>query len=133
MYSRLLSCSQSCQPRCSPPAAGSRVPAGCRRSRSFGGNDAMAFSGAKLACAALAILAGLAASDVAVAQSNETWKSFRPDVFGERPIQENSPLVVLTAPSRADDAALVPVEVRAALAPGDSRTIAKITVIVDEN
>jgi sulfur-oxidizing protein SoxY len=42
-------------------------------------------------------------------------------------------VVTLTAPPRAEDAALVPIELRAALPPGDPRTIRKITLIVDEN
>ena len=93
----------------------------------------MGLGGTRLAVVVLGIIAAMGASEGASAQSDETWQSVRPDVFGERSIQDNSPLVVLTAPSRADDAALVPVEVRAALPAGDARTIAKITVIVDEN
>jgi sulfur-oxidizing protein SoxY len=89
--------------------------------------------GAKLTFAALALLAGLGPGVDALAQSEDAWKEFRGGVFGERPIRENSPVILLTAPARAEDAALVPVEVRAALPPGDPRTITKITLIVDEN
>jgi sulfur-oxidizing protein SoxY len=83
--------------------------------------------------AVLMLLTGPTGAGAALAQSEDAWKGFRSDVFGERPIRENSPLVSLNAPSRAEDAALVPVELRAALPPGDLRTIAKITLIVDEN
>src|SRR5215207_10017036 len=82
---------------------------------------------------ALAMLAGLGQGADTLAQGEDAWKGFRGDVFGERPIRENSPVMLLTAPARAEDAALVPVEVRAALPPGDPRTITKITLIVDEN
>jgi sulfur-oxidizing protein SoxY len=88
---------------------------------------------AKPTIAALALLAGMGGTTAVRAQSEEAWRGFRGDVFGERPIQENSPLLNLTAPPRAEDAALVPIELRAALPPGDPRTIAKITLIVDEN
>ncbi len=93
----------------------------------------MSLRGAKLTFAALASLAGLGLAAEAVAQSEDAWRGFRGDVFGERPIRENSPVMLLTAPPRAEDAALVPVELRAALPPGDPRTITKITLIVDEN
>lgn len=83
--------------------------------------------------ALLALLVGVMAAGHAFAQGEEAWKGFRGDVFGERPIWENSPVIHLTAPPRAEDAALVPVELRAALPPGDLRTIVKITLIVDEN
>jgi sulfur-oxidizing protein SoxY len=82
---------------------------------------------------AFALLTGFGPGADALGQSEDAWKGFRGDVFGDRPIRENSPVVLLTAPARAEDAALVPVEVRAALPPGDPRTITKITLIVDEN
>jgi sulfur-oxidizing protein SoxY len=83
--------------------------------------------------AALAMLAGMGVATIARAQSEEAWLGFRRDVFGDRLIRENSPLLQLTAPPRAEDAALVPIELSAALPPGDPRTITKITLIVDEN
>src|SRR5829696_2613702 len=82
---------------------------------------------------AFALLTGFGPGADALGQSEDAWKGFRGDVFGDRPIREDSPLVLLTAPARAEDAALVPVEMRAAVPPGDPRTIAKITLIVDEN
>ncbi len=93
----------------------------------------MSLRNAKRVFAALALLAGLGPGTSALAQSEDAWNGFRSDVFGERPIRENSPLVLLTAPSRAEDAALVPVELRTALPPGDPRTVTKITLIVDQN
>ncbi len=81
----------------------------------------------------LAIVAASVLATSALAQSEDAWNGFRKDVFGERAIQENSPLVRLTAPARAEDAALVPVEMQVALPAGDARSIARITLIVDEN
>jgi sulfur-oxidizing protein SoxY len=80
-----------------------------------------------------ALLALVLHAPAALAQSEEAFHGFRAEVFGERPIRENSPLVVLTAPSRAEDAALVPIEIRAGLPANDRRTIARITLIVDQN
>lgn len=93
----------------------------------------MSLRGAKPALAALVLLAGLGAAAGAFAQSEDAWNGFRNDIFGERPIRESSPVMQLKAPARAEDAALVPVELRAALPPGDPRTIARITLIVDQN
>jgi sulfur-oxidizing protein SoxY len=93
----------------------------------------MGLRGAKLTFAALALLAGLGPASDAIAQSEDAWRGFRADVFGERAIRENAPWMLVTAPARAEDAALVPVELRAALPPGDPRTITNITLIVDEN
>lgn len=93
----------------------------------------MSFRDLKAAVLAATLLLGLSGATGVLAQSDDAWKGFRSDVFGERPIRENSPVLLLTAPPRAEDAALVPVELQAALPPGDPRTIAKITLIVDEN
>ncbi|MBS7539475.1 quinoprotein dehydrogenase-associated SoxYZ-like carrier [Ancylobacter lacus] len=67
------------------------------------------------------------------AASGQTWQELKPDVFGDRPIADKSPLLTLTAPTRAEDAAMVPVDVVVALPAGDSRTVKKLTLIVDEN
>jgi sulfur-oxidizing protein SoxY len=83
--------------------------------------------------AGLAILVASTLATSALAQSEDAWNGFRKDVFGERAIQANSPLVRLTAPERAEDAALVPVDMQVALPAGDARSIARITLIVDEN
>jgi len=93
----------------------------------------MRVNGAMAAMAVLALAMALGLPGAALAQSEETWRGLKPDMFGERPIAEASPLVTLSAPARAEDAAMVPVEVRAALPPGDGRTITRITLVVDEN
>ena len=88
---------------------------------------------ATLKIAALIALACAAFADPAHAQSDDVWRSLRVDVFGNREIRESSPLIRLTAPPRAEDAALVPIDIAAALPAGDPRSIARITLIVDEN
>jgi sulfur-oxidizing protein SoxY len=44
--------------------------------------------------------------------SEETWNSIKGDIFKDRPILDGSGLVVLDAPRRAEDAAVVPVGMR---------------------
>lgn len=62
-----------------------------------------------------------------------TWTALKPDLFGERPISEAGDLLTLTAPTRAEDAAMVPVEIAVALPPGDTRTLNRLVLVVDEN
>lgn len=84
---------------------------------------------------AVAVFSAIAVNAAAAqeAGSDDTWKALKPDVFGERPIEDASPLLRLDAPKRAEDAAMVPVEVQIALPEGDPRSITKLTLIVDEN
>ncbi|MFK8252133.1 quinoprotein dehydrogenase-associated SoxYZ-like carrier [Ancylobacter terrae] len=83
---------------------------------------------------AVAVLIALTtAAEAQEAGADRTWNELKPDVFGERPITDGSPLVRLTAPTRAEDAAMVPVEAEVMLPAGDPRTIRKLTLIVDEN
>ena len=65
--------------------------------------------------------------------SEATWASIKPDIFGDKPIEDGSPLVSLEAPKRAEDAAIVPFEIHASLPESDPRTIKAITLVVDEN
>ena len=44
--------------------------------------------------------------------SEETWNSIKGDIFKDRPILDGSGLVMLDAPRRAEDAALVPIGMR---------------------
>lgn len=64
-------------------------------------------------------------------QPGATWEALKPDIFGDRPIQDGSALMVLEAPYRAHDAGLVPIEVRAL--PGTTTPIVRLTLVVDEN
>lgn len=59
----------------------------------------------------------------------ESWESIRPDFFGDAAISDGAHLMTLEAPKRANDAAVVPVEVAAK--PGSG--IVKITLLIDEN
>lgn len=65
--------------------------------------------------------------------SEATWAEIRTTVLGERPIEESSGLLELRAPTRAEDAALVPIEVAFKLAEGDPRRVTALTLVIDEN
>jgi sulfur-oxidizing protein SoxY len=61
----------------------------------------------------------------------DVWPALQTDVFGTKVAQENTSVVTLEAPVRADDAALVPVTVR--IPASASARVKKLTLIVDKN
>jgi len=78
---------------------------------------------------ALILLTSLFALNLAQA-SEERWDELRQAMFGDREIVENGDVIALEAPSRAHDAAVVPITV-SALDPG--RQIRKVHLLVDQN
>jgi len=87
---------------------------------------------ALVAMAASASLALPAQAEDANAPSNELWNGLKTDVFSNRTIKENTGLVSIEAPKRAQDAALVPIDIRIdpAKAPAG---IKSLTLIIDVN
>jgi sulfur-oxidizing protein SoxY len=65
--------------------------------------------------------------------SEETWNSIKGDIFKDRPILDGSGLVILDAPRRAEDAAIVPIGMRVDFAGDDKRTLRSLTLVIDEN
>lgn len=85
--------------------------------------------------AAAALVTGLAiaanaAGAADVATTDDVWPTLRSELFGGKPIIEDSPALTVEAPKRAEDAALVPVKVTLPAGAGDVR---KLTLIVDKN
>ena len=74
-----------------------------------------------------------AASAGAEQPSEETWNSIKGDIFRDRPILDGSGLVILDAPRRAEDAAVVPIGMRVNLTGDDKRTLQSLTLVIDEN
>lgn len=98
----------------------------------------ISFKGA-LAAAALAlgtasgvatVYAGDAVNGNALLEA-DVWPALQRDVFGSKVALEDPSIVVLEAPVRADDAALVPVTVRIPAA--QAGRVKKLTLIVDKN
>lgn len=62
------------------------------------------------------------------------WKQLRQSLFGEREIIDNAAdLLAIETPVRADDAAVVPVAMRALVAQTPSRYIRKLHLVIDNN
>jgi sulfur-oxidizing protein SoxY len=87
--------------------------------------------GLALLCATA--LPSLAQQGGVTGPSEATWAEIRTAAIGERPTDEQSGLLMLNAPSRAEDAALVPIEVAFKLPDGDARRVIALTLIIDEN
>src|ERR1700685_3536529 len=84
----------------------------------------------------LAAASGVRAEEAAPTStqpSEETWNSIKGDIFKDRPILDGSGLVILDAPRRAEDAAVVPIGMRVNFAPDDKRTLRSLTLVIDEN
>ena len=65
-------------------------------------------------------------------ESNKLWEGLKTDVFGNRPIKLGTGLVTLVAPKRAQDAALVPIDITIdPIKSGGS--VKSLTLIIDVN
>ena len=73
------------------------------------------------------------AAFAAEAASDDPWPGLVQDVFNGRPIEDGNSLLALDVPYRAEDAAIVPLTVRATLPPGDARRVTAITLVIDQN
>ena len=75
---------------------------------------------------------GPASAQQTMASSDKIWDSIKGDVFGDRPILVDTGLVRIEAPKRAQDAALVPVDIF--IDPTKAKDGVKaVTMIIDVN
>jgi sulfur-oxidizing protein SoxY len=65
--------------------------------------------------------------------SEDTWLSIKDNIFDGADLADGAGLVVLETPVRAEDAAVVPVTIKATLPPGDTRSVRRFTLVIDEN
>ena len=63
----------------------------------------------------------------------DPWPSLAAQIFKDRPVGDGNAILAINAPYRAEDAAVVPISLRDLLAPGDKRSIKRITLVIDEN
>jgi sulfur-oxidizing protein SoxY len=75
--------------------------------------------------------AGFAAA--AAPESYDPWPGLVQDIFKNRAMNDGAGVVAIEMPYRAEDAAIVPVTLRAVLPPGDTRRILAITLVIDQN
>jgi sulfur-oxidizing protein SoxY len=87
---------------------------------------------ATVAAFAIAMSCGAAQPSLS-ADANDSWGEIAFNAFNGRPLADGSHLITLEMPERAEDAAVVPVTMRANLPPGDTRTVRSLTLVIDEN
>jgi len=81
---------------------------------------------------AVALSSG-AARPMLAAEPADPWPELARDIFNGRELADGAGLIAIDMPYRAEDAAIVPVTLRATLPPGDTRTIKVITLVIDQN
>jgi sulfur-oxidizing protein SoxY len=83
--------------------------------------------------ALVALIGCGAARPVQAAEPTDPWPELARDIFNGRPLADGANRVTIEMPYRAEDAAIVPVTLRANLPAGDTRTVKAITLVIDQN
>jgi len=95
------------------------------------------FTSALLALLSLGIFGGAAQGQLKSGdnpEASEIWQKVRLSLFESRPISTASDgIIVLDAPSRAEDSAVVPVSIRTRFPQSATRYVDKIYLIIDNN
>ena len=77
------------------------------------------------------VFAGPAAAQQSMAGSEKIWNALKGDVLGDRPILLDTGLIRIEAPKRAQDAALVPVDIY--IDPAKAAGVKTVTMVIDVN
>src|ERR1700736_2557955 len=85
------------------------------------------------AIAAIAVNAVAGRGALAAEAAADPLPGLVQDVFKGRPLEDGNGVLALDVPNRAEDAAIVPLTVRATLPAGDARRVKAITVVIDQN
>jgi sulfur-oxidizing protein SoxY len=80
-----------------------------------------------------AMLIGARPVPAATPDTYDPWPGLVQDIFNNRPMNDGAGVIAIEMPSRAEDAAIVPVTLRAKLPPADPRRILAITLVIDQN
>src|SRR5216684_2183765 len=82
----------------------------------------------------IAALAGIVfAAPARAEEAYDPWPGLVQDIFNNRPMNDGADVIAIEMPYRAEDAAIVPVTLRSKLAPGDTRRVKTITLVIDQN
>ncbi len=86
------------------------------------------------AVGAFIVLLLQAAACPAGSDQNSRWRTqLQEQYFQDRPLIESDEIIELEAPDRAEDAAIVPLRIKAKIPQTDARYIKTITLIIDKN
>jgi sulfur-oxidizing protein SoxY len=81
----------------------------------------------------LGVAFAMRATPLMAAEPYDPWPGLVQDIFNSRPMNDGSHVIAIEMPSRAEDAAIVPVTLRSKLTPDDTRRLRSITLVIDEN
>jgi sulfur-oxidizing protein SoxY len=90
----------------------------------------------RLLCVAFLLAAmplGIRLAAAATPEPYDPWPGLVQDIFSNRAIDDGAGVIAIEMPYRAEDAAIVPVTLRATLPPGDARRVLAITLVIDQN
>jgi sulfur-oxidizing protein SoxY len=90
----------------------------------------------RLLCVAAFLAAmplGISLAAAATPEPYDPWPGLVQDIFNNRAINDGAGMIAIEMPYRAEDAAIVPVTLRATLPPGDARRVLAITLVIDQN
>jgi sulfur-oxidizing protein SoxY len=89
----------------------------------------------RVLCAAglLSALFGARLATAATPDAYDPWPGLVQDIFNNRPMNDGTEIIGIEMPSRAEDAAVVPVTLRSKLSPTDERRVVSITLVIDQN
>jgi sulfur-oxidizing protein SoxY len=76
---------------------------------------------------------GVSPVPAATAEPYDSWPGLAQDIFNNRTMNDGAGVIAIEMPVRAEDAAIVPVTLRATLPPGDVRRVVAITLVIDQN
>ncbi|HEX9589845.1 MAG TPA: quinoprotein dehydrogenase-associated SoxYZ-like carrier [Bradyrhizobium sp.] len=76
---------------------------------------------------------GVRLAPAATSEPYDPWPGLVQDIFNNRAMNDGAGLIAIEMPYRAEDAAIVPVTLRATLPLGDTRRVLAITLVIDQN
>ncbi len=76
---------------------------------------------------------GACLAPAATPDAYDPWPGLVRGIFNNRAMNDGAGVIAIEMPYRAEDAAIVPVTLRATLPPGDTRHILAITLVIDQN
>src|SRR4030088_3841462 len=76
---------------------------------------------------------GARLAPAATPEPYDPWPGLVQDIFSNRAMNDGTGLIAIEMPYRAEDAAIVPVTLRATLPSGDTRRVLAITLVIDQN